>query len=80
MCKNFVFSLLYIIQMGMIRQIDFSGGVSVYDRLHRKTRHPVITRPGQNGPSISTGTGRTDPCCAISPDNGQIPPANFLHR
>lgn len=41
MCKNFVFSLLYIIQMGMIREIDFSGGVSVYDRLHRKRVIPL---------------------------------------
>ncbi|WP_259326874.1 hypothetical protein [Bacteroides stercoris] len=41
MCKNFVLSLLYIVRMGMIRQIDFSGGVSVYDRLHRKRVIPL---------------------------------------
>ena len=41
MYKIFVCNLLYIVQMGMIRQIDFPGGVFVYDRLHRKRSIPL---------------------------------------
>lgn len=41
MYKNAVFSLLYIVQMGMNRQIDFPGGVSVYNRLRRKPGIPL---------------------------------------
>lgn len=41
MYKNAVFSLLYIVQMGMNRQIYFPGGVSVYNRLRRKPGIPL---------------------------------------
>ena len=34
-------AVLYIVQMGMNRQIDFPGGVSVYNRLHRKPGIPL---------------------------------------
>lgn len=41
MYKNAVFSLLYTVRMGMNRQIDFPGGVSVYNRLRRKPGIPL---------------------------------------
>ncbi|WP_236091871.1 hypothetical protein [Bacteroides ovatus] len=50
MYKNFVCNLLYIVQMGMIRQIDFPRRCFRLRPVAQEAQHPVIIRSGQNDP------------------------------